>query len=49
MGFTLLAWDENDRLQNVEEVEVAVICGNELMELHRLNRTLDAITWYRLR
>lgn len=31
--FTLLASDENDRLQNFEEVDIAVICGNERSEI----------------
>lgn len=84
--FTLLASDENDRLQDFEEVDLAVICGNDrsvvgpnliplfpevvepvcapaylercgpftapedlanadLMELHRLHWSSDAIGW----
>ncbi|MFT3689313.1 LysR substrate-binding domain-containing protein [Paenirhodobacter sp.] len=31
--FTLLASDENDRLQDFEEVDIAVICGNERSEI----------------
>lgn len=88
-AFTLLASDENDRLQDFEEVDLAVICGNErsaigtnlialfpevvepvcapgylaahgpftepgdlaradLMELHRMHWSSDAIAWYPL-
>ncbi|MGV6873150.1 LysR substrate-binding domain-containing protein [Pseudochelatococcus sp. B33] len=87
--FTLLASDENDRLQDFEEVDLAIICGNErsqigqdlihlfpevvdpvcspayleargpfrrpedllhaeLMELHRMHWSSDAISWYPL-
>lgn len=87
--FTLLASDENDRLSDFEEVDLAVICGNErsglgtdlialfpevvepvcspgylaahgpferpedlvradLMELHRMHWSSDAIAWYPL-
>lgn len=89
VGFTLLASDENDRLQDFEEVDLAVVCGNErsevgpnliplfaevvepvcspaylaahgpfaapedlaradLMELHRMHWSSDAIAWYPL-
>lgn len=88
--FTLLASDENDRLQDFEEVDIAIICGNErseigdhltplfseivdpvcspeylaaagpfnrpedllnadIMELHRLHWSSEAIGWYPLR
>lgn len=88
--FTLLASDENDRLQDFAEVDLAVICGRErsevgdhlvplcpeivdpvcapayrakagpfdapadlaraeIMELHRLHWTSDAIGWHPLR
>ncbi len=87
--FTLLASDENDQLQDFEEVDLAIICGNEraeigrhlielfpevvdpvcspaylaaagpfgepadlaraeLMELHRMHWSADAISWYPL-
>lgn len=88
--FTLLASDENDHLQDFEEVDIAIICGNErseigdhltllfseivdpvcspgylaahgpferpedllradIMELHRLHWSSEAIGWYPLR
>lgn len=88
-NFTLLASDENDRLQDFEEVDLAVICGNDravigpnliplfpevvhpvcapaylerrgpflapedlasadLIELHRMHWSSDAIGWYPL-
>lgn len=87
--FTLLASDENNSLQDFEEVDLAIICGNErseigqnlvhlfpevvdpvcspayldaagpfdgpedlvhaeLMELHRMHWSSDAISWYPL-
>ncbi|RWR16892.1 LysR family transcriptional regulator [Sinirhodobacter populi] len=89
VGFTLLASDENDRLQDFDEVDLAVICGHgrseigpnlialfpevvepvcspaylaahgpfvsptdlahaDLMELHRMHWSSDAIAWYPL-
>ncbi|QRZ16188.1 LysR family transcriptional regulator (plasmid) [Paracoccus methylovorus] len=88
--FTLLASDENDRVQDFDEVDLAMICGNErsqigdnlihlfpevvdpvcapgylaamgpfdgpedllradLMELHRMHWSSQAISWYPLR
>lgn len=88
--FTLLASDENDRVQDFDEVDVAMICGNEraqigqnlirlfpevvdpvcspgflqkhgpftapedlanvdLLELHQMHWSSDAISWYPLR
>lgn len=87
--FTLLASDENDKLPDFDEVDVAIVCGNErseigqnlielfpeivdpvcspayleaagpfeapedlaraeLMELHRMHWSSDAISWYPL-